>query len=561
MRKLLFLLFFIPFLSFGQNFNTEIYYGSELCEIAQKYLNSNLSLSYASDQNNVNLNSANNFSSELAYESLDKILFQIGASRDKFIIQPCSNISNAVATQLGGVRYILYDPIFMTKVSDNFENSNWGEIFILAHEVGHHINNHSLDLLLYDKISEESKSKQREQELDADLFAAFIIARLGGGYEEIVSVIKNIAKDDSDHKSSHPSLQKRLEAVKVGFERGVSKNPENFYNLTSLKTSDEYFNRALLNELKMNYDEAIYDYNNAIEIDPFNNNALYRLGVVKREKGDYFGSIKDFTKLSENYIDWVKPYSEIGTNYYMIGDYNSSIRFLTISIEKAKNATKTNDYNSFNESDAEDFYLVHYNRGQAYLSLNMYDEAYNDFRFVIEIKEDFDKAYSQISHIYTKRKEYDMAIHWINKAIELNPVKSRNYFNRAAILDWLNQFYSDLYKDSWTINEKKDYLKNQINLKIAEISDYNLAIKYNKDYAMAYRSRGLAFYYIANKLENNQALALYLEISEEFKNFYNKSSVTDNAYDHYNLRACIDWSMASKLGNTESKKWVAEDCN
>ena len=39
-----------------------------------KIFDSNLSLSYTSDQNNVNLNSANNFSSELAYESLDKIL-------------------------------------------------------------------------------------------------------------------------------------------------------------------------------------------------------------------------------------------------------------------------------------------------------------------------------------------------------------------------------------------------------------------------------------------------------------------------------------------------------
>ena len=560
MKKLI-LLLFIPLVSFGQSFNTEIYYGSELCQMAQKYLNSNLSLTYISEKNNTNLNSDNNFSAELAYESLDKILFQIGASRDKFIIQPCPNISNALATQLGGVRYILYDPIFMTKVSDNFKNSNWGEIFILAHEVGHHINNHSLDLLLYEKINEESKSKQREQELDADLFAAFIIARLGGSYEEITSVIKNIANDINDHKSSHPSLQKRLEAVKVGFERGVNKNGEKFYNLTSLKSSDEYFNRALINELKMNFDEAIFDYNKAIEIDPFNYNALYRLGVVKREKGDYFGSIKDFTRLSEIYFDWVKPYSEIGKNYYMIGDYNSSIRFFTISIEKAINATKKNDFNSFKESDAENFHSVYYDRGQAYLKLNMIDEAYNDFRFVIEMKEDFDLAYSQISKIYTDRKEYDMALSWIIKAIEINPVKSRNYFNRAVIFDLLNKSYSDSFEDSWTINEQKDFLKNQINLKIAEISDYTLAIKYNKDYALAYRSRGLAFEYIANRLEYNQALELYLEISEEFKNFYSKSSVTDNAYNHFNLLACSDWSMASKLGNTESKKWVIEDCN
>ena len=52
-----------------------------------------------------------------------------------------------LATSFKGVRYILYDKGFMNSLDSG---DNWTNLFILAHEVGHHINGHSLDLLLYD---------------------------------------------------------------------------------------------------------------------------------------------------------------------------------------------------------------------------------------------------------------------------------------------------------------------------------------------------------------------------------------------------------------------------
>ena len=116
------------------------------------------------------------------------------------------------------------------------------------------------------------------------IFCCFVIARLGGDYEQIVSVIKTISDNENDQKSTHPNLDKRLKAVKVGYNRGVSNNSQNFYNPTNLQTAEEYFNRALLNELKGNYDKAIYDYTKAINIDPFYNNAIYRRGITKERR-------------------------------------------------------------------------------------------------------------------------------------------------------------------------------------------------------------------------------------------------------------------------------------
>ena len=89
---------------------------------------------------------SNNFISDAEAENaLDRILSVIGASK-RFVLQPCDNIDNAVAVSYKGVRYILYDKEFMNSVTSG---NNWSNLFILAHEVGHHINGHSLDLVLY----------------------------------------------------------------------------------------------------------------------------------------------------------------------------------------------------------------------------------------------------------------------------------------------------------------------------------------------------------------------------------------------------------------------------
>ena len=72
-----------------------------------------------------------------ANEALDKILSVIGASKN-FTLITCDNIFNALAVTYKGERYILYDGDFMKKISEL--TNDWSSTFILAHEVGHHIN-------------------------------------------------------------------------------------------------------------------------------------------------------------------------------------------------------------------------------------------------------------------------------------------------------------------------------------------------------------------------------------------------------------------------------------
>jgi hypothetical protein len=198
-RKLILLLLFVPLFSFGQDYGNDSD-ALKLCTAIQ----------------------TNNFTTDVeAEKALDRILSVIGASK-RFVLQPCDNINNAVATSYKGVRYILYDKDFMDSLDSG---DNWTNLFILAHEVGHHINGHSLDLLLYvaEAVEAETLVNQREQELEADEFAGFILGKLGATLEQASLGISLISTEKDDTYSTHPSKSKRLSAINLGFNNALVK--------------------------------------------------------------------------------------------------------------------------------------------------------------------------------------------------------------------------------------------------------------------------------------------------------------------------------------------------
>ena len=57
--------------------------------------------------------------------------------------------------------------------------SSWSNLSILAHEIGHHVNGHSLDLLLhqYGELDLTTLSDLRQMEIEADEFSGFVMYR------------------------------------------------------------------------------------------------------------------------------------------------------------------------------------------------------------------------------------------------------------------------------------------------------------------------------------------------------------------------------------------------
>ena len=315
---------------------------------------------------------ANNFGTDAEAErGLEKILSVIGASK-RFVLQPCNNINNAVATAYKGIRYILYDRQFMNSISNG---NNWGNLFILAHEVGHHINGHSLDLVLYaaEVVEPKSLSNKRQQELEADEFAGFILAKLGGPISSANQTIINISTNSDDSYSTHPSRDKRLDAVKRGYNKGSS--GRNQYSSTN--QSEEFFYKGVESEINDKKYEAFGFYSKAIQL---NSKLFEAYNQRAKLQVDLFDNL-------DLAIDDISRAIELSPN-------NSELYFNRSIFYKQKNQTQLyyQDLNRVIELNPNDAIAL-YNRGNLLLQNNYPEDAILDFNRVIKLNKDNAEAY------------------------------------------------------------------------------------------------------------------------------------------------------------------------
>jgi len=97
-------------------------------------------------------------------------------------------------------RYILYNPQFVKQVNEVTRNK-WASIFILAHEVGHHLEGHTLlDINSTPSI-----------ELEADEFAGFVLHKMGATLQQAQLAMYYIAT--SDASKTHPARADRLASI------------------------------------------------------------------------------------------------------------------------------------------------------------------------------------------------------------------------------------------------------------------------------------------------------------------------------------------------------------
>jgi len=166
------------------------------------------------------------------------------------------------------------------------------------------------------------------------------------------------------------------------------------------------------------FEEAIFNYNKAIEIFPNFIEALLNRGLAYLEKGESDKAIADFNKAIE-----------VGSGYSGICD-------------------------------------IYAGRGYAFANKGEFDKAMADFTKLIEINSD----YSEIHQVYAKRAEIygrqgnpDKAIEDYNKALEKKPNYAEVYFNRAV-----SYFDKKEYEEAWQDIHKAEGLGLKINPKFIE---------------------------------------------------------------------------------------------
>ena len=138
-----------------------------------------------------------------AEKVVDKILKPIGLNRNFKIIE-CPNTRNCFATVLSGQRFIIYDGAFMQRIEDMTE-TDWSAISIMAHEIGHHLQGHTID----------GKGGQPQKEIEADRFSGFVLHQLGASLDDALIAIKTLGADYAT--STHPPKVARIESIRKGW--------------------------------------------------------------------------------------------------------------------------------------------------------------------------------------------------------------------------------------------------------------------------------------------------------------------------------------------------------
>jgi hypothetical protein len=115
-----------------------------------------------------------------------------------------ANIENAAAVIYNGKRYILYNEDFLAAIN-NAVHTDWAGVSILAHEIGHHLNGHTLT----------RAGSNPADELEADEFSGFVLRKMGASLAEAQAAMNLLSEEHSS--ATHPGRSYRLASISKGW--------------------------------------------------------------------------------------------------------------------------------------------------------------------------------------------------------------------------------------------------------------------------------------------------------------------------------------------------------
>ena len=124
----------------------------------------------------------------------------------RFELRSTHDIDNAAAVVYSGKRFLLYNPDFLNSVNQA-GHTDWAGISIIAHEMGHHLNGHTL----------RAGGSQPADELEADEFSGFVLRKLGASLAQAQAAMATVSDDEGS--GTHPGRTPRLMAIGQGWQR------------------------------------------------------------------------------------------------------------------------------------------------------------------------------------------------------------------------------------------------------------------------------------------------------------------------------------------------------
>ncbi|MDH4135137.1 MAG: tetratricopeptide repeat protein [Anaerolineae bacterium] len=194
------------------------------------------------------------------------------------------------------------------------------------------------------------------------------------------------------------------------------------------------------------FDEAIAEFQAAIELEPDDADAHRNLGTAYGEQGKweeaaaaYEQAIELDPDFGEAYGDLVWPYIELGRLSEAIAtgekaieltpDYAAAHNNLGVAYDKQGRLEEAiAEYQEATRLDPDDA-LAHNNLGIAYKKQGRLDEAIAEYQEAIRLDPDYATAHNNLGNAYADQGQLDEAIAEYKEAIRLNPNSASAHFN------------------------------------------------------------------------------------------------------------------------------------
>ncbi|MEH2152249.1 tetratricopeptide repeat protein [Nostoc sp.] len=266
--------------------------------------------------------------------------------------------------------------------------------------------------------------------------------------------------------------------------------------------------------------------------------ALYQAGVNKYDAGNYEGAIEDFNQVIELDPQNALAYNRRGDAYYRLGDYEQAQAdssqaillnpqdanayfdrgFAISELGKYKEAIA--DYTQAIKLNSENAY-AYYGRGLARAQLKDNKGAMGDFSKAIALKPQYTEAYLQRGILRRRLRLPQGAIQDFDRVIKINPSDAKAYYQRGL---------------TQSINKQK----------YAAVKDYTDAININPKYIEAYLNRGDVYSDLGDNLEATEDYNAILHIDPKFIAAYIHRGIHHFSFGDYK-GAIEDYTAALKL--------------
>lgn len=267
------------------------------------------------------------------------------------------------------------------------------------------------------------------------------------------------------------------------------------------------------------YDQAIAEFNKAININDSYVNAYAGRGYAYRQLNKFDDALNDYDKaISLNPDDetLANLFSDRGITNYQMKKYDSAVADYSKAIEL---------YDSVVEPDRDNIADAYCNRGIAYRNLVQYGNAINDYKKAIELNNGDAGVYNNLGFAYRVLGDYEAAIENYNKALDINPEYILALRNRGKAYNETRDYDNALKDFSRAIELDKDNPTDYYNRGIAysglknyksAIDDYTTAIKADKNYRDAYIARGRAYNALGDKTKAEADFKMADSLSSEY---------------------------------------------